>query len=383
MAKIASAVFFVLGGLALVVAASIAPNAPTFQHVIGSFIPGVFLVIIGLKIRQESNRTLTALRADEDAETTEVVEAVQHSFVVDTKRANAFKLQANLGIIVGIVLMVLAASMARGEEGIPFAWIISLTGLACVIWGCVSYMRWKGYSGWFGFFGYLFLLGLVILACFPNRRKRILKRHDPEEMEALVEQDRPRGFRYLLSLTPIVTFGMVFGCIIFFAGSNINAAQWNEFAPEGMEFQVLMPGTPQVEQTSQQTPDGPVEMHKFTVWTKGKSEFFMVVVLEFPEDIGRQLGGERKLLQAGARDVLVATKGQIRDEREIYLNGWIGLQLEISTNGAIVKARVVATKNRVYEVWAHVSKIRSRSDDIPKFLNSFKVPQRPRAVELD
>jgi len=299
MARIASAVFLVLGGLALVAAVSIASNAPNFQYIIGSFIPGFLLVIIGLKIRQESNRTLTALPADDDAETTEGIEApVQHSFVVDTKRANAFKVNANLGIIVGIVLMVLAGSMARGEEGIPFAWIISLIGLACVIWGCVSYMRWKGYSGWFGFFGYLFLLGLAILACFPNRRKRILKGHDPEEIEALDEKDRRRGFRYLLTLTPIVVFGIVFGCIVFYGGSNIKADQWTEFAPEGMEFQVLMPGTPQVEQTSQQTPAGPVEMHKFTVWTKGKSEFFMVIVLEFPEDVGRQLGGERKLLQA-------------------------------------------------------------------------------------
>jgi hypothetical protein len=383
MGKIVSAVFLVFGGLALVAAIFTASNAPNFQYVIGSFIPGFFLVIIGPKIRQESNKTLTVLPVDEDRETTELVEAPVQIFIVDTKRAKAFKWQANLGIIGGIVFMVVAGAVAQNEEGIPTAWIISLTGVACLIWGCVNYIRWKGYSGWFGFFGYLFLLGLVILLCFPNRRKRILKRQQPEEIQDLVNRDRRRGFRFLLVLTPVVIFGIVFGCIIFFAGSSIDAAQWQEFAPEGMGFQVLMPGTPQVEQTSQQTPAGPLEMHKFTVWTKGKHEFFMVIVMAFPEDVGKQLGGERKLLQTSAQDVLVATKGQVRDQREIYLNGWIGLELEISTNGGIVKARIFATKERVYEVWSSVSRIRSRSDDIPKFLNSFKLPQRPRRMELD
>jgi hypothetical protein len=275
--KAGSGIFLVLGAFSLAIAAFNASKAPNVEYLIGTFLPGFIFVIIGLTLGQTKKPIPTALAADDAAAITAAGEVpAQPSLLVDRKRANAFKLNANLGIIGGIVLMFVAGSIAQGEEGrFPIAWIISLAGFAWEIWGCVNYMRWKGYSGWFGFFGYLLLLGLVILVCFPNRRKRILQRHQPEEIEALSKQDRRRGFRFLLTLVPVGIFGIIFGGLIFFLGSNINAAQWKEFAPEGMRFQVLMPGTPRLEQNTQETPAGPVEIHKFTAWPKGKKSSWL------------------------------------------------------------------------------------------------------------
>src|SRR5437773_8221988 len=363
--KAGSGIFLVGGAFFLAIAAFNASKAPNVEYLIGTFLPGFIFVIIGLTLGQTKKRMTTALAADQAADITPINQGpTEPSLQFDRKRTNAFKRNANLGIIGGIVLMFVAGSIAQSEQGpFPIAWLVSLTGFAWEIWGCVNYMRWKGYSGWFGFFGYLLLLGLVILVCFPNRRKRLVQRQGPDDidkMEALSKEDHRRGFRFLLALVPVGIFGIFFGGLIFFLGSNIKAAEWKEFAPEGMGFQVLMPGTPRLEQNTQETPAGPVEIRKFTVWPKGKGEFFMVVLVRFPEDVGQQLGGTQKLLEAGRQDVLTASERQITNQRDIFLNGWRGLELELlNSDGSIGKARIFATKEQIYEVWVHVPKIRS------------------------
>src|SRR5579863_2619648 len=125
----------------------------------------------------------------------------------DSTRSDSLKFRANLGVGCGILLMFFGSAVvqsAQGTEGGLLAGLlISLGGWTWMILGCVNYMRWKGYSGWFGFFGYLLLPGLIALACFPNKRKRILQKQEPEriaEMEAVSQEDQRSGARYLLTL---------------------------------------------------------------------------------------------------------------------------------------------------------------------------------------
>jgi hypothetical protein len=259
-----------------------------------------------------------------------------------------------------------------------------LGGWALLIWGCVNYMRWKGYSGWFGLFGYLTIPGLIILACFPNRRRRLLQEHGSEhsaEIEALSEQDRRSGHRFLLMLVPFAVVFVTFAGLLSFAGSSIDPAEWKEVTPAGIGFQALMPGAPRVEQKIQETPVGKMELHKFTVVPKGKNELFMVVSVRFPEEASDRLGGAEKLLESGREDLLVATQGQLRSERRIILSGRPGMELEIlPPKGAIVKARVYATKNQLYEVFVGVPMIRVTSEDVQKFFDSFELPAEPGAT---
>lgn len=382
--KTGSVVLYVVGIIFFAVAALNASKAPNTQYLIGTFLPGLVCIIIGLSLGKNRKREADALAADEIPEVIPVDDdSFQTLLQANRKRANFFKLNANLGIFGGIALMFLAGIFAQAqaeEGGFPTAWVISLAGLGWIIWGCVSYMRWKGQSGWFGFLGYLFLLGLVILVFFPNRRKRLLQKQGPmdiREVEALTQQDRVRGFRYLLTLIPVGIFAVFFGCFLFFLRSDIKAADWQLFAPEGMGFQVLMPGTPQLEEKIQETPAGPVELRKYTVWSRGKSEFFMVVSIRYPEEIGRNLGGTKKLLELGRQDVLAASKGQIKDQRSAIISGRPALQLELlpPTNHA-TRVRVVATENQVYQANATVSRIRSTSDDVQKFLDSFQLTSK-------
>src|SRR5262249_16004521 len=134
-------------------------------------------------------------------------------------QSEQFKNRANLGVGGGIVTMLLASGIVnQGPDSLLVGAAISLGGWAVLVWGCVNYMSWNGYSGWCGLFGYLLLLGLLILVCFPNRRKRLLDQVRPEEdaaRDALAVQDRQSGYRYFLTVVPL---GILFLWLASFLG---------------------------------------------------------------------------------------------------------------------------------------------------------------------
>jgi len=380
--KVASTIFYVLGIICFAVAALNVSQAPNIQYLIGTFLPGLLCIIIGLALGKTKKEGVESAPEDEILDVISADEEAPRPLLqLDQKRANSFKFHANLGILAGIFLIFLAGGIAKGEQGrFPIAWLISLGGFAWLIWGCVNYMRWKGYSGWFGFFGYLFLPGLIVLLCFPNRRKQILHIDGQEQfrqLKALAKEDRKRGFRFLLTLAPVVFFGFFFGTYLLLLRSNVAAAEWQQVAPDGMGFQVLMPGAPLLEQNAQESPVGTVDIRKYTVWTKGNREFFMIVLVRFPEQIGLNVGGPEKILELGRQDVISASKAQLKSQRNIVLNGLPGLELELTNSGNAIKVRIFATNNQVYEVWAHILQIRSPSDDVQKFFDSFKLTNEP------
>jgi hypothetical protein len=293
--------------------------------------------------------------------------------------------RASFCVIVGVVMMFTGGGLARQSPGLLLlGGAACLGGWALVVWGCVDYMRWKGYSGWFGLFGYLLLPGLIILVCFPNLRKRMLQGQQSEvtpQIGAVLEEDQRAGYRFLLALVPLgVLFGLL-ACFLLRARSNIDAAEWKLVAPPGIGFQALMPGTARLQQQTQETPAGKVELYKFTVTPKGQKGSFMIVTLRFSEEVARQIGGPEKLLELGRKDVLASSQGMVRSEKQIVLGGSPGLELEVlPPKGAVIKAQIYATRNQIYEVSVYVSQIRLASEDVQKFFDSFKLSSGPTGV---
>lgn len=78
-----------------------------------------------------------------------------------------YKTKTNIGVGIGIVVLVVGEVVLGGL----FGRLIALFGLGLFIWGCMSYMKGKGYHGAWGLLGLFWLVGLIVLAIFPDRHK--------------------------------------------------------------------------------------------------------------------------------------------------------------------------------------------------------------------
>jgi hypothetical protein len=359
------------GFLMLLTAGVAAPKAPNPSYLIGTFLPGLLAVIFGLLLRREKQPLASEDPASADRE-------------LRVKNANLRKLetQATLWIGAGIAVMYLTGVIRYlAPDDVMVGVGVLLGGWAILIWGCVKYMRAKGYSGWFGLFGYLLLLGLIILVFFPNKRKHSSPQQQREELaeiEMLLQEDQRLPARYLLAFLPLAALGLAAWGGWHYARSNIDPGEWQMVAPAGLNFRVQMPGTPRKEQQINDTPAGKVELYKFIVEPKGTKEMFMIVTVRFPKAVASKLGGPDKLLDLGRKDILAVGSAQVEHERRFSVKGHPGLELQIRpSSGGVMKSQIFAAPTQFYQLSVGVSPARLGSSDVQKFFESFEFTIEP------
>ena len=176
------------GLFSIIIANLNARTAPNLPAVIGTFLPGLLLLIVGIAVSRRGRAEIASVAHDPPG-------AAGSGGMDQESRAVATALisRAEVGVLGGIVIMYLGGGIAQQGQEPWLGMLASLGGLALLIWGCGHYMRWKGYSWWFGLFGLLLLPGLAILACFPNRRKRALQDRALPERESVRHFEIPAG----------------------------------------------------------------------------------------------------------------------------------------------------------------------------------------------
>ena len=158
--------------------------------------------------------------------------------------------------------------------------------------------------------------------------------------------------------------------LLIFTGC-MQSEDWKEFKPDGAGFSVLMPGTPQ--DSSQKLPAvaGDIPNHLYTA-TRG-DQAFIVGYNDIPERLNA--AGKTEKLLNGARDG-AASKGTIREEKKIALDGNPGREIVIdSPNGIASRMRIYLVKNRFYQTLVSVRKGKENDADVFKMLDSFKLTE--------
>ena len=77
-----------------------------------------------------------------------------------------YKTRTNWFVGIGTLLL-----FFRNLIGQEIGAVFALVGFVLFIIGCFNYAKAKGYNSALGLFGFLWLLGLLILVCLPDKRK--------------------------------------------------------------------------------------------------------------------------------------------------------------------------------------------------------------------
>ncbi|HEX8143615.1 MAG TPA: hypothetical protein VF553_13525 [Pyrinomonadaceae bacterium] len=163
-------------------------------------------------------------------------------------------------------------------------------------------------------------------------------------------------------------------------GVSLAAASWQQVAPEGAGFSVMMPGLPD-ELTRDMTPEqNAVGMRQYHVKADG-AEYTVGVVLNLPSQITEQPGFAAKyfqLLPTGMiKSAEYAQKNYVlASQRSISINDYPGRQYKFDSTDYTCMMRVYLIERSVYVLAVESPKASVSTDNVEKFLSSFTLKER-------
>jgi hypothetical protein len=82
------------------------------------------------------------------------------------------KKQTNIFVGLSIVLNGLGGTIGKNATQLGFLeFPLFIIAAISMIWGCVHYAKGKGYSPYWGALGLLAIIGVIVLALFPDKHK--------------------------------------------------------------------------------------------------------------------------------------------------------------------------------------------------------------------
>jgi hypothetical protein len=148
---------------------------------------------------------------------------------------------------------------------------------------------------------------------------------------------------------------------------------WQEFTSREGRFAILMPGQPIQDTDVPAAGKGLDAFHKFSCYRDNKKELFMVWYTDLPDVTLQKLGAD-KLVDILTDGVAKDAKGTILDKRAVSLDGAAGAEVRVKTPGTgVITARVFVSRNWAYQVCAAMPTGKASSEDVQRFLDSFRL----------
>ena len=175
----------------------------------------------------------------------------------------------------------------------------------------------------------------------------------------------------------VCTALMVIGCGASAPSSKVEVFEgfeWQPLSRPDLGFQAKMPATPRAVQDTQDAGRGLVVRNKFIAEPMGKNEVYFIASVRFLSMKNTKLVADtEKLVELGEKDLIMTCKGKIQSEKWLSSDHSGSEMVILPENGSVVKARIYARGNQVFELFAQVPKSRLASDDVRKFFDSFKL----------
>ena len=151
--------------------------------------------------------------------------------------------------------------------------------------------------------------------------------------------------------------------------------EWKTFSPKGGGYSVQMPGDPVEDKQDVKAAGGETNIAVTFYVFEVKGEGSLVVSQsEFPDAIAKAGDAEKRLNGARAGAV-TSSKGKLRAEKKIALDSNPGrdLLIENEMKNTLVRTRVYAVGNRLYQTIAAGKKEFVEGKTADRFLDSFKL----------
>jgi hypothetical protein len=152
-----------------------------------------------------------------------------------------------------------------------------------------------------------------------------------------------------------------------------SAPEWQTYTSAEGGFSAEMPGAPAAGVTTEQTPNGPVDVHSVRATRAGGAQTFQVTYSDYP-DMVIVTTPEDTLLKNATVAAYQAAGGQIVSEQPLKLDDrYSGRELLIRTDAKLLLTmRFYLVHSRLYQLVAAVPDGEAR-DVVERFIYSFKL----------
>lgn len=159
------------------------------------------------------------------------------------------------------------------------------------------------------------------------------------------------------------------------AVADTNAPTWALFTSKEGKFAVQLPGTPQQQEQTNDTPVGPMRINLFTTNSANgayivgyaDSEFLAKLTETNPAMI-------QQVLQGTANGLAGSMSGTVLDEGELQIAGYTGRQIKLSLAGdMLANIRVLLVNGRIYQMILLHHKSKKGAAEFGLFFPSFRV----------